>query len=72
MQLTLTDEDARTLHDLLADILPELRMEAARTDLASRELLHELMHRRKVCQKAITQLAQSSCSDSTRPHADEL
>jgi hypothetical protein len=56
MQLSLTEEDASTLRDLLRDVLPPLKMEVARTDIAARELLHELRHRRDVCEKVIEQL----------------
>ena len=56
MQLTLSDEDARTLRDVLHDYLPDLRREAAGTDLAARELRHELVKREGLCERLLAEL----------------
>jgi hypothetical protein len=45
MQLMLTDDDARTLRAVLEEWLPDLRREAAGTELASRDLRRELQKR---------------------------
>jgi hypothetical protein len=54
MDVTLSDDDARTLRGLLQDYLPELRFEAARTD--GRELLHVLIERQALCERLIDEL----------------
>jgi hypothetical protein len=59
MQLTLTDHDARMLHGILHDYLPELHRETARTSLASRELRHELSQREELCEKLLRELEHS-------------
>ncbi len=56
MQLTLTDDQARTLRDVLHDYLPDLRREAAGTDIASRELRHELVRREDLCERLLAEL----------------
>ncbi len=56
MQLTLTDDQARTLRDILHDYLPDLRREAAGTDIASRELRHELVRREDLCERLLAEL----------------
>jgi hypothetical protein len=57
MQLTLTDSEARTLRDILETYLPGLRREAAGTDLASRELRHELAVRETLGERLLEELA---------------
>lgn len=59
MQLTLTDHDARILRDILHDYLPDLRREAAGTDLGARELRHELVTREELCERLLAQLGQA-------------
>ena len=54
MQVELTDEEARTLRDLLHDYLPDLKREVARTD--AREFRHEMERRQAVCELLLTQL----------------
>jgi hypothetical protein len=67
MQLTLTDQDARTLHDVLEGYLPELKREAARTHLGeARSLLRDLMQRRELCERLVAEL-ESSTSPATGP-----
>jgi hypothetical protein len=56
MQLTLNDEEARTLRDILHDYLPDLRREAAATDIAARELRHELVKREELCERLLAGL----------------
>jgi hypothetical protein len=60
MQLTLSDDDARTLRNLLRDVLPDLRREAAHTDLPARELRHELHKRQDLCERLVTELERSA------------
>lgn len=54
MQLSLTEEEARTLRLLLHDYLPELRMEVARTD--ARDFRHELIKRQDLCERLLDDL----------------
>ena len=56
MQLTLTDEEARTLRRVLQHYLPDLRREFSRTDIASRELRHELVLREELCERLLAAL----------------
>lgn len=65
MQLTLSNDEARTLRDILHDYLPDLRREAAGTDLASRELRHELIKREELCERLLAGLEQEVGSAPT-------
>jgi hypothetical protein len=56
MELTLSDDDARTLRAVLDEWLPNLRRETARTDLASRDLRHELHKRQDLCERLLVEL----------------
>jgi hypothetical protein len=56
MQLNLSDHDASTLRDLLADYLPELRMEVARTE--RREYRHRLVDRQDLVERLLDLLAE--------------
>ena len=56
MQLSLSDDDARTLRNVLQDVLPGLRREAAGTDLPARELRHELAKRQELCERLVSEL----------------
>lgn len=56
MQLTLSDAEAQTLRGILHDHLPELRLEFARTEIASRELRHELILRQELCERLLAEL----------------
>ncbi|MGQ0704018.1 MAG: hypothetical protein ACT4PM_12880 [Gemmatimonadales bacterium] len=56
MTLTLTDEEARTLRQLLADHLPDLERETARTE--DREMRRALARRRDLCERLIGVLEQ--------------
>ena len=55
MMLDLTDQDARMLHELLQDYLPELKREVARTDVKT--LRHELFQRQELCERLLDRLA---------------
>ena len=56
MQLTLSPDEARLLSDIIQAYLPGLRREAAATDLASRELRHELAMRETLCERLLVEL----------------
>jgi hypothetical protein len=54
VQLTLTDDEARTLKDLLRDYLPELKREVARTE--AHDFRHLLVGRLDLCERLIAEL----------------
>ena len=54
MVLTLSDNDARTLHDLLSDYLHDLRLEVARTE--AKQFRHVLVLRQELVERLIGQL----------------
>ena len=54
MVLTLSDDEARTLHDLLSDYLHDLRIEVARTE--AKEFRHALVLRQELVERLIDQL----------------
>jgi hypothetical protein len=56
MPLLLSDEDAALLRDLLADYLPALRREVARTE--QHELRHLLVQRQDLVERVLEQLGQ--------------
>ena len=56
MQINLNDDEAKTLHDVLDAYLPDLRREAAGTDLPAREIRRELLKRERLCERLIHQL----------------
>lgn len=58
MQLTLSDDDARTLRAVFEEWLPELRRETAGTELASRDLRRELHKRQDLCERLLADLSQ--------------
>jgi hypothetical protein len=51
MELTLSDEEAVVLRDLLADYLPQLKMEVARTEVT--DMRHQLAERREMCERLL-------------------
>ena len=57
MQLSLNDDETRTLRVLLHDYLPELRREVARTEV--RDFRHELLKRQELCERLIDLLEHS-------------
>jgi hypothetical protein len=54
MELILTDDDARTLRDLLNDHLHELRLEVARTE--AKDFRHLMLLRQELVERVLTQL----------------
>jgi hypothetical protein len=54
MDIQLTDDEARTLRDMLEEFLPELKYEAARTE--SRELRHILYERQSLVERLVERL----------------
>lgn len=56
MQLTLSDEEARVLRNVLQQWLPQLRRELAGTELAARDLRHELQKRQDLCERLLAEL----------------
>lgn len=54
MELILTDDDARTLRDLLTDHLRDLRREVARTD--AKEFRHTIVLRQELVERLLAQL----------------
>ena len=54
MHLTLSDDEARTLRDLLRDYLPELRLEVARTRVKA--FRHALLARQELCERLLGEL----------------
>lgn len=58
MQLNLTDDEARTLRNMLHDYLPALRMEVARTDV--RDYRHHLVKRQDLCERLFEELEQTA------------
>ena len=57
MQIELTSEEARTLHELLQAYLPELRREVARTE--EREFRHSLVERQELCERLLALLTEA-------------
>jgi hypothetical protein len=56
MQLTLSSEEAIILRDLLADYLPALRREVARTE--QHELRHLMVQRQDLVERLVEELEQ--------------
>lgn len=54
MELILSDDDARTLRDLLSDHLRDLRREVARTD--AKEFRHAIVLRQELVERLLAQL----------------
>jgi hypothetical protein len=55
MQLILSDDDTALLRDLLADYLPALRREVARTE--RHELRHIMVQRQDLVERVLEQLS---------------
>ena len=55
MQLILSDDDTALLRDLLADYLPALRREVARTE--QHELRHLMVQRQDLVERVLAQLS---------------
>jgi hypothetical protein len=71
MQLTLSDDDARVLRNVLQEWLPELRRETARTALASRDLRHELHQRQALCERLLADLERPAAAAPVAPTASQ-
>ena len=56
MQLMLSDDEARTLGNLLHDYLPTLRREELRTDIAAHEIKDELKKRLALVERLVKEL----------------
>ena len=56
MHLTLSEDDTALLRDLLADYLPALRREVARTE--RHELRHLMVQRQELVERVLAQLGQ--------------
>jgi hypothetical protein len=56
MQLTLSADDTALLRDLLADYLPALQREVARTE--QRELRHHMVQRQELVERVLAQLGE--------------
>lgn len=56
MQLILSDDDSALLRDLLADYLPALRREVARTE--QHELRHLMVQRQELLERVLAQLGE--------------
>jgi hypothetical protein len=57
MQVTLTERETELLHDFLADTLPTLRWETARTE--QHEMRHALLELQDLVERLLNQLAAS-------------
>jgi hypothetical protein len=57
MQLILSDDDTAVLRDLLADYLPALKREVARTE--RHELRHLMVLRQELVERMLEQLGES-------------
>ena len=66
MELHLSDEESRTLHDVLERSLTELRRELAATDLPARELRAELHTRITLSEKLLAELERTVGSSDAR------
>ena len=56
MQLILSDNETALLRDLLADYLPALKREVARTE--KRELRHLMVERQELVERVLVQLGE--------------
>ena len=61
MELSLTEDDARTLRDFLRDRLPDLKFEVARTEVKS--LRHTLLMRQELIEHIVAILT-NKCLDN--------
>ena len=62
MELILSDDDARTLRDLLSDHLRELRREVARTE--AKDFRHALLLRQELVERLVAHLEKEVQGDS--------
>ena len=66
MQLTLNDGEPGRLRDVLQQWLPAMRREAAGTELAARQLRHELHQRVALCERLIEELGGAAAATTSR------
>ena len=68
MQVQISDDEARTLRNVLEAYLPDLRRELGGTDLPARELRQELHKRIDLCERLLSDLGTGQAA-SARPSA---
>ena len=65
MHVDLTTEEAAALKELLADCIPDLQREIARTD--NHRFRHELVQREELCERLIARLDSDAAHTRSAP-----
>jgi hypothetical protein len=65
MHVDLTTEEAAGLKELLADCIPDLKREIARTE--NHQFRHELVQREELCERLIARLDSDATHRSNAP-----